>query len=124
MITISKLKDKCILTAGKIATAFTSAMIAMNSFMIPVYADETDGSGTTTINKDLDSDALMGGIIDTVLQVFQWIGILLLVWGIGQLIMAFKNEDADSKSRAIMMIVSSVLLIGLKGLLNIVGIIA
>ena len=37
-------------------------------------------------------------------------GWLLLAWGIGQLVLAFKNEDADSKSRAMMLIVVAIIL--------------
>ena len=35
---------------------------------------------------------------------------MLLAWGIGQLVLAFKNEDADSKSRAMLVIMAAILL--------------
>lgn len=53
-------------------------------------------------------DNLFGSIIGMVTKIFFYIGSILLVWGIGQLVLAFKNEDADSKSRAVMVIVVSV----------------
>lgn len=57
-------------------------------------------------------------VLGVLCDVFLYVGVLLLCWGVGQLVMAFKNEDADSKSRAIMLIVSSAFLIGIKTFLN------
>ena len=39
----------------------------------------------------------IAGIIQQVLSIFQYAGIVLLVYGIFTMIMALKNEDADSK---------------------------
>ena len=69
-----------------------------------------------------NGSALMGKILDVITTIFTYIGILLLAWSIGMLVLAFKNEDADSKSRAMMLLVVSVVLIGLDGILNLVGI--
>lgn len=53
-------------------------------------------------------------LLGYVLKIFQYIGALLLVWAIAQLVLAFKNEDADSKSRAMMMLLVAVILCCLK----------
>lgn len=63
---------------------------------------------------EVDPEKLMGKIGEKVYDVFRYIGFILTLWGIGQLILAFKNEDADSKSRAIMCIASGVILFGLQ----------
>lgn len=55
-------------------------------------------------------DSMFGTLVGYVFKIFFYIGAVLLAWSIGQLIMAFKNEDADSKSRAVMVIVVSCLL--------------
>ena len=65
-----------------------------------------------------DLNQIMGSILGVLATVFLYVGILLLCWGIGQLVLAFKNEDADSKSRAIMLIVASVFLIGIRTFLT------
>lgn len=62
------------------------------------YADTT----TSVMNK----------IKDLVYKIFKYIGFILVIWGVGQLILAFKNEDSDSKSRAIMSIVAGAALFG------------
>ena len=63
-----------------------------------------------------DAKTAVKGIIDMVFQIFQYIGVILALWGVGALVLAFKNEDADSKSRAIMSLVVGVCLVGLKPL--------
>ena len=51
--------------------------------------------------------------VETIVKtMFKAIGFVLVLWGAGQLILAFKNEDSDSKSRAIMSIVAGVALYG------------
>lgn len=66
----------------------------------------------------VDSDKIINSVIGIITDMALWIGIILLVWSIVMLILALKNEDADSKSRAIMLIAVSVALIGLGGLLQ------
>lgn len=68
------------------------------------YADTTTG--------------VMNKIKDLVYKIFKYIGFILVIWGVGQLILAFKNEDSDSKSRAIMSIVAGAALFGFETLAN------
>ena len=75
-----------------------------------------------TVSATANGGALMGKLLDVVTMIFRYIGILLLAWSIGMLVLAFKNEDADSKSRAMMLLVVSIILIGIDGILNIVGV--
>ena len=60
----------------------------------------------------LCSTGVMNKIKDLVYKIFKYIGFILVIWGVGQLILAFKNEDSDSKSRAIMSIVAGAALFG------------
>ncbi len=84
------------------------ALSAMPANIAPVaYA-----VGDTTSNK------IVVQILNVVENIAFYIGLILLAWSIVMLVLAFKNEDADSKSRAIMLIVVSVVLIGIKLLLK------
>lgn len=65
----------------------------------------------------VDTNSILNAIINLVTDMAFWIGIILLVWAIVMLVLALKNEDADSKSRAIMLIATSVALIGVGTLL-------
>lgn len=86
------------------------------AFILSVTAAEvmTTGIGMCDVNLE----EVMGKILGVLTTVFLYVGILLMAWGIGQLVLAFKNEDADSKSRAIMLIVASVFLIAIKPFLE------
>lgn len=69
---------------------------------------------------DTASD-MVAKLVDVICQIFLYIGILLTVWGIGMLVLAFKNEDADSKSRAMMLLVVSVMLLSIKPVVDSLG---
>ena len=79
--------------------------------IIPTFA------GPTAVNPD----EMVGNLIGIVCSIFTYIGILLLVWGIGQLVLAFKNEDADSKSRAMMLLIASVVLMSVRTIITNLG---
>lgn len=87
--------------------ALSASVLSVCGIAAPTaFADET------TTNK------IVGSIIDVIVDIFKYIGIILLVWSVGMLILAFKNEDADSKSRAIMLLVVSIVLIGIGAFLE------
>lgn len=60
-------------------------------------------------------------MISVVGTVFQAVGVILSVYSVGQLVLAFKNEDADSKSRASTMLVVGVVLIAMPAVIEGVG---
>lgn len=104
---ISKISNR-----GKKEMLALSAIVAANA-PLSVFA----GANTQVKN-------VVGGILKVILDIFMYIGILLAAWSVGMLVLAFKNEDADSKSRAMMMLVVSVMLIGLKALIQTTGILS
>lgn len=86
------------------ALAMSTASVAM---MPTAFA-----TGTTTGN------AVVNAILDVVYMMAFYIGLILLVWSVVMLVLALKNEDADSKSRAIMLIAVSIALLGVGTLLE------
>lgn len=75
--------------------------------------------GATTVGAHAaTSSEIVKNLLGYVFGIFFWIGVVLLAWGIGQLVLAFKNEDGDSKSRAIMLIVASIVLMGIGPIFN------
>lgn len=69
-----------------------------------------------------DLNTVMSNIKNIVETLFKSIGFVLVLWGAGQFVLAFKNEDSDSKSRAIMSIVAGVALYGFASLTKQLGI--
>lgn len=57
-------------------------------------------------------------MIGIICKVFRYVGVVLAVYSVGQLVMAFKNEDADSKSRATTMLVVAGILVGIDQLVE------
>ena len=62
--------------------------------------------------------AIMQTMIDIVGMIFQAVGVILTVYAIGTLVMAFKNEDPDAKSRAGTMLVVGVVLMILPAIIK------
>lgn len=76
------------------------AAIIVSPFATSDYGQETI---KTVINQ----------MVDIIGLVFRSVGVILAVYAVGQLVLAFKNEDADSKSRASTMLVVGIVLIAL-----------
>ena len=57
---------------------------------------------------------MISNIVAIILAMFRWVGVVLLVWGVAQFIMAIKRTDAESKSDAIQTIICAIVLISLK----------
>lgn len=91
--------------AQKLKNAFAPMLVAGAAMgVVPtVYAENADPAKTAIL-----------AVIDVVYKIFTYIGIILALWGVGSLVMAFKNEDADSKSRAIMCLIVGISLVSLK----------
>lgn len=116
-----KAKEKAI-QFGSFVKKNTLALVASAAAILPSTA--VMETFATKINTNVDEDGLMGGVLDIIFKIFRYIGILLLVWSIGMLVLAFKNEDADSKSRAMMMMVVSVVLVGIEAVVRLTGLIS
>lgn len=78
----------------------------------PIIGNDSYANGV----KEIDVDTIMPKFFGQVTQIFFWIGALLLLWGLGQLFLSFRNEDSDSKSRSIMVIMSAIMLMGTKAI--------
>lgn len=93
----------------KITMAIGSAATAAMPFATMALADGVSDSAASD---------LISTVLGVICDIFLAIGVLLLAWSVGMLFLAFKNEDADSKSRAMMMAVVSIVLIAFKGILG------
>ena len=59
-------------------------------------------------NGDLTTSGLILKLLGVIFKIAGFIGILLLVWGIIMLALAIRNEDGDSKSKAVLFIVVAI----------------
>ena len=101
----AKDRDRMFLLSLFIITA------AFAFFMVMAHADAVaDSKGTV---QDLVTQ-----MIKIIGMIFTAVGVILAVYAVGTLILAFKNEDADSKSRASTLLVVSVVLIAFPSIVN------
>ena len=87
--------------------------IKLNARTLKIVAGSTASAALVSTSFAFASgtaEGLVKNMLSYVFAIFKYIGWLLLAWGIGQLVLAFKNEDADSKSRAMMLIVVAIIL--------------
>lgn len=104
-------RKKTMLICGK------SMSVMMMGFMfIMMSGMATFAAGNST------ASSLIGNIVAIILAMFRWVGVVLLVWGVAQFIMAIKRTDAESKSDAIQTIICSIVLISLKTIIDGLGI--
>ncbi len=77
----------------------------------------------TTINGNIDLDKLFGGIMDIIIMIAFYTGIVMVAGGVYNLAMAYKDEDGNAHTKAIRYLVAGAILIGLPALLKMTGII-
>lgn len=104
-------RKKTMLICGK---AINVMMMAFMFIMMSGMATFAAGNSTAS--------SLIGNIVAIILAMFRWVGVVLLVWGVAQFIMAIKRTDAESKSDAIQTIICSIVLISLKTIIDGLGI--
>lgn len=102
------MKSKNILSKVKTAGVSLSAIATTMMMAAPMAFAEWE----------VDPETVVGGLVGYIWTIFRWIGVLLLAWSIGMLVLAFKNEDADSKSRSMMLLVVSILLMSVGTIFN------
>ncbi|MBQ8248141.1 MAG: hypothetical protein IJZ42_13515 [Lachnospiraceae bacterium] len=100
---------------AKVLTIVAMCAIIIAAFAIPTFA--------ATINTGMTTDKLVGGIVDFVVKVAFYIGIVITASGIFMFVMAYKDDNAESQSRGARMAVVGALLMGLQPLLKLVGLI-
>lgn len=104
-------------------SAMASAMFAAASRgIMPVYAEESKNNPmnvpTVEITSGTDPTTMIGKALGLVLVFAEYIGAFLFIYGAFMLFLAMKNDEPESKSRAIMTMVAGAALYGLKTILS------
>ena len=89
---------------SKIKKAYwgVSATALLASAPSVAFADDGD--------TDNRIGAVIGKIVEIILTFFKYVGIVILVYGIGAFVLALRNEDMDSKSKSIYMLIIGAIL--------------
>lgn len=90
--------------------SFAYALLFAPVMLENAYADD-----------DIKLNTLMPKLFKQVTDMTMWIGGFLLLWGLVQFGLALRNEDSDSKSRSIMVIVAAIVVMGIKAIFNVIA---
>ena len=104
-------KKERIITLAALLAIITLTMLLVVS---PAFAANNYVSTIRTI---------MNNMVTIVGVIFQAVGAILSIYAVGQLILAFKNEDANSKSSASTLLVVGIVLIAVPGIINTLGLV-
>ena len=103
---LTKIKERKKNFKNSVAYALLFAPIMLDN----AYADD-----------DIKLNTLMPKLFKQVTDMTMWIGGFLLLWGLVQFGLALRNEDSDSKSRSIMVIVAAIVVMGIKAIFNVIA---
>lgn len=78
---------------------------------------------STTIKSNIDMDTLFGNMANIIIKIAFYVGAIVAISGIFQLVLAYKDDNSDSQTRAVRLIVVGAVLIGFRTILQIAGII-
>ena len=93
----------------------------LNNFLLQQYCNFVVA---TKINTNLDTNTMVGGIVDFVCEIAKYMGIVVAVSGAFMLVFAYKDDNAEQQSRAIRFIIVGFVAVGLKTFLKLIGIVS
>ena len=110
---IKQVKERC-----DIASYRTKKKVQIAAAGTGVAAAVAAPASVLASGDDATASNILGSIIGIVLGIARYIGLALLAYGVFQMVMALKDDNADSKSRAMQLIVVSIVLIILKTIVD------
>ena len=99
----------------------TKLMAAATAVMLLPMGVFADGPAQWTGGTDINS--LMGGLIGMMLSIAKYAGMGLTVWGIIKTVMAYKDDNTNEITQGIRLAVVGIFLIGLRSILNALGLV-
>lgn len=91
---------------------FACTLAAITFVTLCLIVNPAFASYTNTIRD------IMEDMVDIVGTIFQAVGVILSIYAVGQLVLAFKNEDANAKSSASTLLVVGIVLIAIPGIID------
>lgn len=99
---------------------FTFAMFFIITVMVAFAVINPAFAATNYVTR---IRTIMNNMVTIVGVIFQAVGAILSIYAVGQLILAFKNEDANSKSSASTLLVVGIVLIAVPGIITTLGLV-
>ena len=99
---------------------FTFAMFFVIAVMVMLAVVNPAFAATNYVTR---IRTIMNNMVTIVGVIFQAVGAILSIYAVGQLILAFKNEDANSKSSASTLLFVGIVLIAVAGIITTLGLV-
>lgn len=115
------MKERLQKVRGKAAAVAASGMAFAAS--LPVYADTTV-EAVQLNRKNVDADTLVGQVLGIIMLVAQFAGGAMLLWGLVMFGLAIKNDEPESKQKALLCCIAGIVLLSLRAILKAAGIIS
>ncbi len=109
--------------AAALATAVTLAIRYPYAFFASGFDVPTVNSQNLS-QKFSDPNQIMGIVVGLALWICQMVGIGMFIWGIYGYVTARKDGEAEAMNGALGKLISGAVLIGMKGVLQILGIVS
>lgn len=110
------LKDRLYGLAKK--AAYVATVASCTAMAAPVNALADWDSVTITANSSQSASSLMGNIIGILLTITRYVGVAMVIYGVYEIVMSFMQNQPEAKTKGIVMALSGVVMIGLKGVLS------
>lgn len=106
--------------------AINAPVRRFNALLLGMFSTLLVMQPTMCVNfkTNLSMDSLMGGMGEIIIQIALYIGIFIIVSGVLQLLLAYKDDNAEGQTRAIRLLVIGIALVGFRVLLRTAGIIS
>jgi len=106
--------------------AINAPVRKFNALMLGLFTTMMVMQPTLCISfkSNLSMDSLMNGMGGLVIQIARYIGMFIILSGVLQLLLAYKDDNAEGQTRAIRLCVIGIALVGFEPLLRTVGIIS
>lgn len=121
--------------AGRTANKASAALTAAAMLVRYPYVSHAAGSGMGNsfgVSVDMDTlsqnfadpNQIMGVVVGLALWICQIVGVCMLIWGIYGYVTARKDGEPEAMNGALGKLVSGAVLIGMKGILQMMGIVS
>lgn len=109
---------------GILARAAAFGMAASSVATMTAAQVFADDFGSVTVSGDnVSANTVMGKVIGMLLTITRFAGVALAVYGIYEIIMSFTQNQAEAKTKGVIMTLSGVIMVALKSVLIGFGII-
>lgn len=109
---------------GILARAAAFGMAASSVATMTAAQVFADDFGSVTVSGDnVSANTVMGKVIGMLLTITRFAGVALAVYGVYEIIMSFTQNQAEAKTKGVIMTLSGVIMVALKSVLIGFGII-